>query len=192
MLLQTRSGHRASQRADELREFIDLLRRENARRYLEIGARHGDTFFDVMMALPEGSFGVAVDWPGAKWGKGTSRAALEDAVQAIKASGRRAHAVFGDSRSMGIRQMVMVTGPYDAVFIDGDHTYDGVFADWQNYGPMARMVAFHDIDGEGQIDKSSGFPVQVPTLWREIRDDFRHVEIIGTERGMGIGVLWRE
>jgi cephalosporin hydroxylase len=36
---------------------------------------------------------------------------------------------------------------FDFAFIDGDHTYDGVRADWLAYSPMVRpggTVAFHD------------------------------------------------
>lgn len=37
--------------------------------------------------------------------------------------------------------------PFDFVFIDGDHTYDGVRADWLAWSPLVRpggVVAFHD------------------------------------------------
>lgn len=39
-------------------------------------------------------------------------------------------------------------GPYDLAFIDGDHSYEGVHADFDNYAPMVRpggIIAFHDV-----------------------------------------------
>ncbi|NBU16992.1 MAG: class I SAM-dependent methyltransferase [Actinobacteria bacterium] len=35
---------------------------------------------------------------------------------------------------------------YDAVFIDGLHTYEGVSWDYNAYGPRGRIVLFHDIN----------------------------------------------
>ena len=34
---------------------------------------------------------------------------------------------------------------YDLVFIDGDHAYEAVAADYENVGKQARICAFHDI-----------------------------------------------
>lgn len=33
----------------------------------------------------------------------------------------------------------------DFLFIDGDHTYEGVLSDWIMYSPYAKWVGFHDI-----------------------------------------------
>ena len=60
-------------------------------------------------------------------------------------------------------------GPYDLVFIDGDHSPAGVRADWQNYGPMARLVAFHDIDAEhGKLTPARLADYGVHQLWTEL------------------------
>lgn len=190
--LVTRSGFRTAQREDELRDFIALLLAEDVRSYVEIGCRYGDTFYEVMMALPEGSRGVALDYDGGPWGNEGSAPILEEAVGDIR--GRVGIMVAGDSRKKSTANYVRLMGPYDAIFIDGDHRYESVKADWENYRDMARIIAFHDIDGEGHSYKAHGgrIPVEVPRFWSEIKGGYRHREIIGAERGMGIGVIWTE
>jgi hypothetical protein len=188
--LITRSGREASQNPQEIGGFIELLQREGVRSYLEIGARHGDTFFDVMRSLPEGSRGVAVDLPGGNWGTTKSKSYLQMACDDLSARGYDVHCLFANSQESGTADIVNAMGPFDAALIDGDHLYSGVKRDWQLYGDCARLIAFHDIAGEGQRQKNSQLPVEVPRLWREIRNDFRHHEFIAPGSKMGIGVLW--
>ena len=190
-MLTTFSGRRPSQHEDELRGFIGLLLQEGVRRYLEIGAREGDTFHEVMLSLPVGSAGVAVDLPGGLWGKASTRAQLPLAVADIERSGRKASCLFGDSQTEATKRLIVGRGPYDAMLIDGDHTYAGVSRDWALYRHMAPLVAFHDIVGAGCSDKRSGAQVEVPRLWAEIKaSGLRTVEFVAPESRMGIGVAW--
>ena len=179
----TRSGRLASQQPRELARFIAILCEAGARSYLEVGARHGDTFFEIVRSLPVGSTAVAIDLPNGPWG-GNSRESLVSCIDELRGLGYNASAVFGDSR------LVSVDGNFDAVLIDGDHRYDGAKADWLRFGG-APIVAFHDIDGEG-LD-CGGMPIEVPRLWRELKGQFRHEEIIAPDddRRMGIGVIFR-
>lgn len=186
----TRSGRKASQQPNELARFIDILSESEVSRYLEIGTRHGDTFFEVVKSLPKGSKAVAVDLPGGKWGKDSSRQAMIDCADELIAMGYEITLIFGDSTKPSLIAEIAKHGPYDAVFIDGDHSYNGVKQDWLNYG-TAPIVAFHDIDGEGVY--SGNLAVEVPKLWAEIKGDFKHESIIDCADGrrMGIGVIWR-
>jgi predicted O-methyltransferase YrrM len=84
-------------------------------------------------------------------------------------------------------------GPYDFLFIDGDHTYDSVRKDWDNYSPMVReggIIALHDIlprPGYG-----------VSQLWEQITslEGVRYMTICqnevmsGNEGRCGIGVVF--
>lgn len=188
-MLITRSGRTASQNEIELRGFIAYLQKRNVGRYLEIGARHGDTFYEVMRSLPAGSVGVAMDLPGGLWGTVKSRTSLEEAAHELRKQGYDATVIFGDSRTDATRSLAQRRGPYDAILIDGDHSLAGVTADWTSYGSMAAIVAFHDIVGWDQAEKVFGTPVEVPILWASLRSQFKTHEFIDDGSKMGIGVV---
>ena len=194
-MLNTFSGRKASQNEFELRNFIQLLKDKGVRKYLEIGARHGDTFYEVMTSLPPGSIGVALDYPGALWGTHKSKNWLSDVVADLNAKNYQARAIFGDSTSPDVVEYLTNLGPFDAILIDGDHRYAGVKADWINYCNLAPIVAFHDIVGTGQREKVSNNEVEVPRLWAELKgekqgNDFTaFVEFIDEGSAMGVGVV---
>lgn len=189
-MLTTFSGRRASQDEFELRSFIAFLQERGVRRYLEIGARHGDTFHEVVCSLPPGSTAVAVDLPGGLWGTEKSRAHLEHAVADLVARGYKASCLFGDSQTDATKRLIVGRGPYDAILIDGDHTLAGVTRDWALYGDMAPLVAFHDIVGTGQAERVHGSPVEVPILWDAIVRSGADVrEFVAPDSKMGIGAV---
>jgi predicted O-methyltransferase YrrM len=63
------------------------------------------------------------------------------------------HAVHGDSHEAEMLHRLcgaLDHRPIDLLFIDGDHTYDGVRSDYSMYSPLVRrggLIAFHDIAG---------------------------------------------
>lgn len=185
--MKTRSGRTASQQPNELYPFIDLLIEHGVTSYLELGARHGDTFFEVMTRLPRGSRGIAVDYPDGLWGSASSSVALLDCCDELSGMGYDIKLIFGKTDDV-----VGQVGQYDAVLIDADHTYDAVKRDFFNYGGCG-IVAFHDIDGDG-LFYCGEHEVGVPRLWRELKEKHKHVEFIAPsdDRRMGIGVLLRE
>ena len=97
----------------------------------------------------------------------------------------------------------------DILFIDGDHTYAGVKADYEAYKGFDRnggLIVFHDIVKDhraryGTLEscgrygtESSGWSGGVPELWQEVKSQqggSRCWEFIADSQqdGMGIGVL---
>jgi len=188
MELKTLSGRKASQMPQELLSLIDFMNENKVQKYLEIGARHGDTFYEICCSV-DLQTAIAVDLAGGLWGKHSSKQALQNAVKAVK-NEINAHAYFMDSQAPETAEMLLREyGEFDLIFIDGDHTLEGVTKDWQNYRHMARFVAFHDIVGTGQREKVHGREVEVPILWNELKSKYKHHEFIAPESKMGIGVL---
>jgi hypothetical protein len=161
----------------EVVRFAALLREKGVKRYLEIGARHGDTFDLVMQAVGPDAYGVAVDWPAADGYDEGSLPNLE-----ANAAKHLATVIVGDSRSADVVEMVETKGPFDAILIDGDHSYDGAMADWRNYAHLAPLVAFHDI-------VNSSTSVDVPRVWRELSAGHDVAEIVAPGSIMGLGVI---
>jgi cephalosporin hydroxylase len=189
LTLETFSGHKASQNEWELTQFLDLLRERKVRKYLEIGARDGDTLHAVGRVLAPGASLIAVDLPGALWGYAASIQNLRRASLDLRNMGHKVHMVLGSSLASEVIYQVKKHGPYDAILIDGDHTYGGVSADWAIYGGMAPIVALHDIAGYGVTQRTTRHEVEVPKFWAEVKVGREVLEFIAPESLMGIGVI---
>lgn len=176
--------------------FLNVLRNERVNSYLEIGAMYGGSLWRVATALPKGSRVVAVDF---MCDTPEARPSLDACIHALNAGGYHASAIYGDSTDTATIEAVQDEAPYDCLFIDGAHTLEAVTADWDNYGPMARIVAFHDIAWNdtwksavpGRAPKAMG----VPEVWNKLKAVHpRHCEFKFQKPSnyYGIGVLWRD
>ncbi len=88
----------------------------------------------------------------------------------------------GDSHSSEIIQLVKSKMPVvDFLFIDGDHRYEGVKADFENFRPLVRpggLMAFHDIHDAG-----------VGPFWQELERTYKTSKFHQQSGGIGIGLL---
>jgi cephalosporin hydroxylase len=175
----------ALQNPTELEWLIGLFRTENVRSYLEIGSMYGGSLWQIASALPQGSKIVSVDLPQvASWDS------LQRTVDRLIEMGYDTHLFKGDSKDAKIIKNVTALGPFDACLIDGDHLMNGVKSDWNNYGPLSRIVAFHDINW-WRDEKWTPPRLGVPSFWQELKKQYRHDEIRSEKHDRGIGVLWR-
>jgi hypothetical protein len=168
------------------REFTALLTHSaGCRSALEIGSRYGKSIERIAASLAPRSKVVAVDLPYAPGVRGSQPdpdPVLRATIGEIACNGHDAHLFIGDSHDPAVVEAVRKHGPFDFCFIDGDHSYEGVKADWENYGPMAtKVVAFHDI-----VNNTGCFK-----LWQEVKANYRHVEYTSSV-WLGIGVIFKD
>lgn len=76
---------------------------------------------------------------------------------------------------------------YDLVFIDGDHSYEGLATDYENLGQYANIVMFHDIN-------DSTCP-GVVKFWNEIKEGKEYKEFTyqtNNQPIQGIGIIFND
>ena len=118
----------------EVWELCQRLAKLNPQKALEIGNAAGGTtlFWRALAPLV-----VSIDLEPTGSGDGKFPLDRLDDVEFI----------FGDSHDQETLRQAEEFAPYDFLFIDGDHTTEGVRKDYDMYAPLVRkggIVAFHD------------------------------------------------
>lgn len=171
-------GYRLQQNPAEFAAFLFvLLRAKQAGKrfdhYLEIGSAAGGTArmiqevvnVNTVTVVDDGSHPSRQYWPeNSKY--------LENLIEVI-----------GDSRGEATIAKVRATGrKFDLFGIDGDHAYESVKADWNNYKQFLNpgaVVWFHD---------TIAAMADVGVFWEELKDEGHRV-LIDTQMYLGIGAL---
>jgi hypothetical protein len=182
------SGHGWPQYRAEIEAFAAIMKDAGARSYLEVGCLYGDTLHFIGQQMPKGSKIVAVDLPGSAGGrfKDTERFLQKAAADLRKAYGHEVEVIIGNSHDKAIVAEAARYVPYDAVFIDGDHSIKGVRQDWRDYGPLGSIVGFHDI-----CRISQKYQDGVKALYDRLSKEYRHQTLSIGDTRRGIGVIWR-
>ena len=178
------------QKPPEMLGFIELVMQESPKTFCEIGTFNGGTTFLLSQALGSVDTTIGVDLH-------IRNATL---LRYLKRPGQHLNLIRGSSyapptvarveRLLGGRQL-------DMLFIDGDHEYAGVSADFFAYRPMVReggIIAFHDIvlDHMSRFGRpTTSWAGGVPAFWSQLKDLLWSHEFIedSEQDGYGIGVL---
>jgi len=182
---------RILQNLNEFDKFVNIMRAENIKSYLEIGSKYGGSLWRMAMSLPKKARLVSVDLPHGDHSFKEALPYLKDCHQKLLSLKYDAHLFIGDSTEPEIVESVRKLGPFDLCFIDANHTEPYVLKDWENYGSISRIVAFHDINHQPREETVKKLPIDVPRIWNELKQPFRNREIRLDKRDNGIGILWR-
>lgn len=172
-----------------LTNFVAGLRPRNI---MEIGSASGASFYLWSRLAAEDGKKISVDLPGGVYG-GEVNADLEVRArrdQMMQGFAPGVHIVAGDSHTpeiYGQVQSILGEEKVDFLFIDGDHTYEGVRTDYLMYRDFVRSqgyIAFHDIN-DSEFHRANR--VGVGRLWRELEGV--KLEFNEHEDWAGIGVI---
>lgn len=175
----------------EIAAFLEMLSARSPRAILEVGtANGGSLFLFSRIAAPDAHL-VSIDLPGGAFGGGYP--AYKTALfRAFALPGQTIDLLRADSHDPATVDEVsaLLRGrAVDFLFIDGDHSYEGVKSDFEMYSPLVRpggIVAFHDIV-PGPDSNVGG----VPRFWRELKANSQAGEFVADwkQGGYGIGYI---
>lgn len=178
-------------------EFIELLKifkDKNPNCLMEIGTANGGTLFSFCKLARDNATIISIDLPRGRFGGGYPEWKIP-IYQAFKKESPKLYLLREDSHKQETLEKVkkiLGNNQLDFLFIDGDHTYEGVKKDFEMYSPLVKkggVIAFHDIAPKGIPDLTGG----VPKFWKEIKSNFKTKELIKDleQTAYGIGIIFK-
>lgn len=159
---------------------------------LEIGTLHGGTA-TLWHEISTGSV-ITIDLPGGRFGGADHNYDVQKCrVRSAQLCARfpRIMGLLGNSHEDACRDLAQVLlgqgQKIDLLFIDGDHTYEGVKRDYELYRDLVReggVIAFHDIM-DTELHRVAG--CEVSKLWAELQGE--KYEFTINDPWGGIGAL---
>ncbi|MCW4009515.1 MAG: class I SAM-dependent methyltransferase [Candidatus Bathyarchaeota archaeon] len=176
----------------EIEKLLSILKVKNIKTMLEIGTANGGTLFLFTRIINPDALIISLDLPDGKFGGGYENSKITFFKNLAKET-QQIFLIRADSHAASSLQTVKTTlknYPLDFLFIDGDHSYEGVAKDFAMYSPLVRkggVIAFHDIC-KGPPELAGG----VHDFWNEIKHSYNYEEIIYNpkQQGLGIGILY--
>lgn len=187
-----RQNH-ALQRKGELGRLVDIVRLHEPKVVLEIGTFRGGTLAAWCQCAADNALLVTVDMPGGEFGGGWADGD-QSRIKGFARAEQSIHLIEGNSHDVATKSMVVtaIAGrPADFLFIDGDHTFDGVCSDFIEYAPLVRpggIIALHDVVPYPEVPRC-----EADVFWREhilpAHPEAIEIRTDGDYLGCGIGVI---
>ena len=178
----------ALQKPTELHSFLEFMKGAKLETVVEIGTARGGVFYALCQIASNDALLVSIDKPGGEFSGGAETDI--EALEQFAKDGQTLSFIRGDShkqKSLSELKERLGKRKIDLLFIDGDHTYEGVKKDFEMYAPLVSgIIAFHDI-----CHHTTAPTCKVEKFWNEIKKSYNHFEFIDHEDKTwgGIGVL---
>ncbi len=182
---------RPAQRREEIRRLLSVLADRRPVVIVEIGTASGGSLFLFTRIAAQDATIVSIDLPASK-DNGGYRLWRAPLYRSFALPGQDIHLIKGNSHEADTRQKlvhILDGRKIDFLFIDGDHTYDGVRKDFELYNSLLSpdgIIAFHDI-----VIHRPETKCEVHLFWQEVKSGFNHEEIVEDWGGefAGIGLI---
>lgn len=178
---------------DELAQLVKIVSERRPTSVLEIGTAQGGTLWLWCRVADPRATIVSIDLRHGQFGGGYHWAKIP-LYKSFAQNGQALRLIRGDSHAPETRSRVKRQLPrtVDFLFIDGDHSYEGVKQDFEMYSPLVAkggIIAFHDI-----LPHATQRDCQVHRFWNELKRDCEHQEIVADPKQgwAGIGVIRAE
>lgn len=181
-----------SQAKEEVMGLVTILAKNRPRFLLEIGTAGGGTLFLFTRVASPDAIIISIDLPSGRFGGGYP-AWKTPLYRSFIVHKQKMHLIREDSHApatLDTVERILEGQKLDFLFIDGDHTYDGVKMDFEMYGKLVKkdsIIAFHDI-----VPGPPEYVGSVPRFWNEIKHNFSYMELVKNwkQSGWGIGILY--
>lgn len=172
--------------------LLKVIEKLNPKNIFEIGTSNGGSLFLLAQFSDPSAKVVSIDLPGGGFGGGYPFW-KKHIYARFGRSEQELILIRGDSHSDKVLSQVkeiFADKAVDFLFIDADHTYEGVKRDFETYAPFVRkggVVAFHDV----ALPPDDAYGTN--KFWLEIKDQLRTQEFVEnrSQKGYGIGIIFK-
>ena len=182
---------RPGQVKEEILNLLSIVQKKKVSTMLEIGTWNGGTLFLFARTVNSDAKIISLDLPGGEFGGGfekfkipffSSFAQENQKIYLIRESSHLTSSLLKVESTLKGKEL-------DFLFIDGDHSYNGVKRDFEMYSPLVRkggLIAFHDI-----LVNPAETRCEVHLFWNEIKESYNYNELVNDpgQKWAGIGVI---
>jgi FkbM family methyltransferase len=182
-------NYKLTQLPSEIKSFCEFYNTLNCKNILEIGSLYGGTFFLLCKLSNLKGKKISIDYPF--YGEQSEQMKFRKTKEKMKSFAEDVHLIEADSHdllSLEKLKEILNGEKLDFIFIDGDHSYEGVKKDFEMYASLLKdggYVAFHDINDTTFHRDCNCF---VHELWNQLNIENKF-EFNSHGCAMGIGVV---
>jgi len=177
---------------DEISTLLKILEFNKPQTILEIGTSNGGSLYLFCKVATSDATIISIDLSDGEFGGELYPNWKIPFYQSFKEPNQKLYLIrenSHDQKAINLTKNFLQEKKFDLIFIDGDHTYEGVKKDFEMYSSLLNedgIIVFHD------INKTIKENVGVPKLWNEIKSNHPSIEIIDVNGAdnYGLGIIF--